>query len=68
MRLPSRGPEVVGLNPTPATKTKLRGAVMLPFGFLADNLLTVNRITNGPIFIVNSAYISDFLENLHSRE
>jgi hypothetical protein len=29
----SDGPEVVGSNPTPATKTKLRGAVMLPFNF-----------------------------------
>ena len=27
----ARCPEVVGSNPTPATKTKLRGAIMLPF-------------------------------------
>jgi hypothetical protein len=28
---PSRSPEVLGSNPTPTTKTKIRGAIMLPF-------------------------------------
>jgi hypothetical protein len=33
----AHNPEVVGSNPTPATKTKLRGAIMLPFNFGANN-------------------------------
>jgi hypothetical protein len=29
----AHNPEVAGSNPAPATKTKLRGAMMLPFNF-----------------------------------
>jgi len=32
-RFQSRSLEVVGSNPTSATKTKLKGAIMLPFNF-----------------------------------
>jgi hypothetical protein len=31
-------PEVIGSNPAPATKTKQRGAIMLPFNFWDNNL------------------------------
>jgi len=37
--LPAYGPEVVGSNPTPATKKRTRGAIMLPFDFWGNNLL-----------------------------
>ena len=34
----AHNPEVVGSNPTPATKTKLKGALSLPFSFWDDDL------------------------------
>jgi hypothetical protein len=38
VRFQSRGPEVAGSNPAPATKTKTRGALLLPFHCLPNNL------------------------------
>jgi len=40
---PSRGPEVGGSNPAPATKTKTRGASTLPFNFQDNNLEVIYR-------------------------
>ena len=45
----AHNPEVVGSNPTPATKTRPRGAVTLPFSFGDNNLLVRSTLERGGI-------------------
>jgi len=38
----TNNPKVVGSNPTPATKTELREAILLPFIFMRKNLIVID--------------------------
>ena len=63
-------PEVVGSNPTPATKTKIKGAIMLPFNFLGQQPIsfttetTTNNDTND---ILNGIYPPSMVQSPTQR-